>query len=250
MTVTGDTDIIESQPPQTVVVNEPKRQLDLTPFTEAHYFVFDHSFDHLSPNEQVGTGVVYYWIGWMPLPPPKKKRIRAPVLNTTLQMLKQIYGEVCLPLVASMFRGGRSTCFAYGQTGSGKTFTMMGERSTGHNERCVRGFRCGGVCWRSFKFKKKKYRKKAHDRLNLVSSHNPHTCAHLQRRLRPVPLTVHLLFLPLVLGSGQPGPVRARGAGHLPGPLLLSVCIYTGKQKSSLTLGLFDQNQTTSEPIR
>lgn len=52
--MTGDTDIIESQPPQTVVVNEPKRQLDLTPFTESHYFVFDHSFDHLSPNEQVG----------------------------------------------------------------------------------------------------------------------------------------------------------------------------------------------------
>jgi hypothetical protein len=36
-----------------VVVHEPKRQLDLTPFTESHYFVFDHSFDHLSPNEQV-----------------------------------------------------------------------------------------------------------------------------------------------------------------------------------------------------
>jgi hypothetical protein len=29
----------------------------------------------------------------------------------------QIYAEVCVPLVAAMFRGGRSTCFAYGQTG-------------------------------------------------------------------------------------------------------------------------------------
>lgn len=31
---------------------------------------------------------------------------------------QQIYGEVCLPLVGAMFRGGRSTCFAYGQTGA------------------------------------------------------------------------------------------------------------------------------------
>ncbi len=54
----GDTEIIESAPPQTVVVHEPKRQLDLTPFTESHYFVFDHSFDHLAPNEQVGRWVL------------------------------------------------------------------------------------------------------------------------------------------------------------------------------------------------
>ena len=37
-----------------------------------------------------------------------------------------IYTRAARPLVASVFAGGRATCFAYGQTGSGKTFTMSG----------------------------------------------------------------------------------------------------------------------------
>jgi len=75
----NDQDIVDSQPPCNVVVNEPKKQLDLTPITESHYFAFDHSFDHLAANAD-------------------------------------IYRTACVPLVVSMFRGGKSTCFAYGQT--------------------------------------------------------------------------------------------------------------------------------------
>jgi len=86
-----DTDIIEIQHPRNVVIHEPKKQLDLTPVTESHYFAFDHTFGAEVPNDRV-------------------------------------YHTVCLPLVVSMFRGGKSTCFAYGQTGSGKTFAMMGDQ--------------------------------------------------------------------------------------------------------------------------
>ncbi len=103
----GDVDIVDSQPPCNVVVNEPKKQLDLTPITESHYFAFDYSFDHLSANAHM-------------------------------------YQTVCVPLVVSMFRGGNSTCFAYGQTGSGKTFTMMGSTATGVNERAQAGGTVGG----------------------------------------------------------------------------------------------------------
>ncbi len=36
----------------------------------------------------------------------------------------QVYNTTVQPLVHTLFRNGRASCFAYGQTGSGKTFTM------------------------------------------------------------------------------------------------------------------------------
>jgi kinesin family protein 2/24 len=35
-----------------------------------------------------------------------------------------VYNTTVQPLVHTLFRNGRASCFAYGQTGSGKTFTM------------------------------------------------------------------------------------------------------------------------------
>ena len=37
---------------------------------------------------------------------------------------RQLYEQAVQPLVGTIFRGGKGTCFAYGQTGSGKTYTM------------------------------------------------------------------------------------------------------------------------------
>ena len=39
---------------------------------------------------------------------------------------KQIYEEICFPLVESVLEGFNGTIFAYGQTGCGKSYTMMG----------------------------------------------------------------------------------------------------------------------------
>lgn len=71
-----------------LVVNELKVKVDLTKFTERHVFSFDDALD-----ESVGNDEVY---------------------RSTVQ-----------PLVATIFKNGKATCFAYGQTGSGKTFTMQ-----------------------------------------------------------------------------------------------------------------------------
>lgn len=60
----------------------------MTKYIEHHRFVFDEVFDCDASNEQV-------------------------------------YRKTAYPLVASVFSGGKATCFAYGQTGSGKTFTML-----------------------------------------------------------------------------------------------------------------------------
>ena len=71
-----------------VVVNEPKAKVDLTKYTERHNFTFDGCL-----NESVTNDDVY---------------------KITVQ-----------PLVTTIFRQGKATCFAYGQTGSGKTYTMQ-----------------------------------------------------------------------------------------------------------------------------
>lgn len=71
-----------------VVVNEPKTKVDLTKYTERHGFLFDGCL-----NESVTNDDVY---------------------RITVQ-----------PLVTTIFRHGKATCFAYGQTGSGKTYTMQ-----------------------------------------------------------------------------------------------------------------------------
>lgn len=39
---------------------------------------------------------------------------------------RQIYEEICFPLVDSVLDGFNGTIFAYGQTGCGKSYTMMG----------------------------------------------------------------------------------------------------------------------------
>ena len=85
----GEDDIIEvAMKDASLVVNELKVKVDLTKFTERHLFSFDDALD-----ESVGNDEVY---------------------RITVQ-----------PLVATIFKNGKATCFAYGQTGSGKTFTMQ-----------------------------------------------------------------------------------------------------------------------------
>lgn len=85
----GEEDAIEVDMKEAVlVVHEPKSKVDLTRYVEKHTFSFD---DCLSDN--VTNDEVY---------------------RTTVQ-----------PLVATIFKNGKATCFAYGQTGSGKTYTMQ-----------------------------------------------------------------------------------------------------------------------------
>ena len=75
-----------------LVVNEPKVKVDLTKFTERHTFAFDDALAEGVSNDEV-------------------------------------YRSTVQPLVATTFKGGKSTCFAYGQTGSGKTYTMQARAS-------------------------------------------------------------------------------------------------------------------------
>lgn len=84
----GDSDVLQCDPENaTLYVHEPKQKVDLTKYTESHAFCFDDVFD-----EEVDNDAVY------------QRAIR--------------------PLIATLFRAGKGTCFAYGQTGSGKTYTM------------------------------------------------------------------------------------------------------------------------------
>lgn len=71
----------------TVIVNEEKVKVDLTKYVEKHAFKFDEALDEVVSNEAV-------------------------------------YQLTVGPLVRTLFRSGRASCFAYGQTGSGKTYTM------------------------------------------------------------------------------------------------------------------------------
>lgn len=84
----GEEDIVEViRERNCVTVNETKFKVDLTKYVERHQFVFDESLDEYIANDDVYTKTVQ-------------------------------------PLVGTLFRNGRATCFAYGQTGSGKTYTM------------------------------------------------------------------------------------------------------------------------------
>mmetsp|Transcript_12612 Transcript_12612/g.27255 ORF Transcript_12612/g.27255 Transcript_12612/m.27255 type:complete len:659 (+) Transcript_12612:246-2222(+) len=84
----GDEDIVDvSMERSYVVVNETKLKVDLTKYVEKHMFSFDQSLDETVTNEEV-------------------------------------YGTTVQPLVHTLFRNGKASCFAYGQTGSGKTHTM------------------------------------------------------------------------------------------------------------------------------
>lgn len=70
-----------------VIVNETKLKVDLTKYVERHQFNFDEALDETVSNEDV-------------------------------------YRFTVKPLVGTLFRNGKASCFAYGQTGSGKTYTM------------------------------------------------------------------------------------------------------------------------------
>jgi kinesin family member 2/24 len=84
----GDEDIVTvDMHDGSLYVAEPKQKVDLTKFTETHKFVFDDSLDHNVSNDVV-------------------------------------YSHTVQPLVHTIFKAGKATCFAYGQTGSGKTYTM------------------------------------------------------------------------------------------------------------------------------
>ncbi|GAB4822903.1 hypothetical protein N2152v2_009949 [Parachlorella kessleri] len=84
----GDNDVLECEMrASTIYVNEPKVKVDLTKYTERHVFSFDDVFDETVSNDQV-------------------------------------YSQAIQPLISTIFKNGKATCFAYGQTGSGKTYTM------------------------------------------------------------------------------------------------------------------------------
>ena len=89
----GDSDVLRVRS-QTVFVQEPKQRVDCSQYTEEHAFTFDEVFEDDATNEDIFT-------------------------------------RTALPLMDTVFEGGRATCFAYGQTGSGKTFTMLGKGSSG-----------------------------------------------------------------------------------------------------------------------
>ncbi|KAI5103992.1 kinesin-like protein KIF2C isoform X1 [Silurus meridionalis] len=75
-----------------LLFHEPKQKVDLTKYLDNQSFHFDYSFDEDASNDLV-------------------------------------YRFSAKPLVNTIFKGGRATCFAYGQTGSGKTHTMGGDFS-------------------------------------------------------------------------------------------------------------------------
>ncbi|GIL77938.1 hypothetical protein Vretimale_6530 [Volvox reticuliferus] len=84
----GDEDVVDVlTKSNTVIVNEEKVKVDLTKYVEKHAFKFDEALDEQVSNEAV-------------------------------------YQLTVGPLVRTLFRSGRASCFAYGQTGSGKTYTM------------------------------------------------------------------------------------------------------------------------------
>ena len=66
-----------------------RTKVDLTKYIEAHQFIYDEVFDMDSSNEEV-------------------------------------YRRTAYPLVASIFQGGKATCFAYGQTGIYRTNVVIG----------------------------------------------------------------------------------------------------------------------------
>ncbi|XP_028935989.1 kinesin-like protein KIF2B [Ornithorhynchus anatinus] len=87
-----DLDVVTIPAGDIVLVHESKQRVDLTRYLDHQTFRFDRAFDATASNEVV-------------------------------------YRHTAQPLVRTIFRRGRATCFAYGQTGSGKTHTMGGDFS-------------------------------------------------------------------------------------------------------------------------
>lgn len=84
----GDIDVIHcDMQASSLTVYEPKTKVDTTKYIETHDFKFDDVFDTDVDNDQ-------------------------------------LYIQTVRPLISTVFKSGRATCFAYGQTGSGKTYTM------------------------------------------------------------------------------------------------------------------------------
>lgn len=85
----GEMDVLQCEPEVSkLTVHEPREKVDLTKYTETHSFRFDDVFDSDVDNDS-------------------------------------LYAMTIRPLIATLFKSGRGTCFAYGQTGSGKTYTMQ-----------------------------------------------------------------------------------------------------------------------------
>eukprot|EP00756_Hemistasia_phaeocysticola_P050833 Hpha_TRINITY_DN26017_c0_g1::TRINITY_DN26017_c0_g1_i1::g.115208::m.115208/K10393/KIF2_24, MCAK; kinesin family member 2/24 len=87
----GGKDVMDIPSQDALVLNQPMKKYDLTPYTERHQFAFDRVFDQREKN---GT----------------------------------VFKEAVSPLLETVFSKGNATCFAYGQTGSGKTHTMLGNQ--------------------------------------------------------------------------------------------------------------------------
>jgi len=95
-----ETDVV-TRSGEILYVHQPMTKVDLTKYLENLAFRFDYVFDLDDDN-------------------------------------RKVYEYTAKPLVESIFKGTRATCFAYGQTGSGKTHTMGGEFS-GKNQNCANG---------------------------------------------------------------------------------------------------------------
>ncbi|KAL6763284.1 P-loop containing nucleoside triphosphate hydrolase protein [Haematococcus lacustris] len=84
----GEEDVVDANMSRSfVTVSETKSKVDLTKYQEKHQFNFDEALDESVSNEAV-------------------------------------YQFTVQPLVHTLFKNGKASCFAYGQTGSGKTYTM------------------------------------------------------------------------------------------------------------------------------
>ncbi|KAK8967641.1 Diatom spindle kinesin 1 [Platanthera guangdongensis] len=80
-------DIVSVHENSYLTVHEPKLKVDLTAYVEKHEFAFDAVIDEHISNDEV-------------------------------------YRVTVEPIIPTIFKHTKATCFAYGQTGSGKTFTM------------------------------------------------------------------------------------------------------------------------------
>lgn len=80
-------DIVSVHENSYLTVHEPKLKVDLTAYVEKHEFAFDAVIDEHVSNDEV-------------------------------------YRVTVEPIIPTIFKHTKATCFAYGQTGSGKTFTM------------------------------------------------------------------------------------------------------------------------------
>ncbi|XP_026191228.1 uncharacterized protein LOC34623217 [Cyclospora cayetanensis] len=89
-----DIDLVRVKSGHTVVLEEPREKVDLTPYVLRHEFRVDRAFDETASNSEVYRQVVSSLV------------------------------ESCCTKEASC------SFFAYGQTGSGKTFTMLGPQGS------------------------------------------------------------------------------------------------------------------------